>query len=67
MSCGVGHRRSSDPRSLWLWCGPVAIVPIRPLAWESLYAMGAALEKAERQKKIFFAQNGNDPLECPFT
>ena len=29
----------------------VAIVPIRPLAQESPYATGVALEKAERQKK----------------
>ena len=36
---------------LWLWNRPVAIVPIRPLDWESPYAMGAALEKAKRQRK----------------
>ena len=24
MSCGVGHRRGSDPALLWLWCRPVA-------------------------------------------
>ena len=29
----------------------MATAPIRPLAWESSYAMGAALEKAKRQKK----------------
>ena len=29
----------------------VATAPIRPLAWESPYAVGAALEKAKRQKK----------------
>ena len=29
----------------------MAIAPIRPLDWESPYAMGAALEKAKRQKK----------------
>ena len=33
MSCGVGHRRGSDPTLLWLWCGPAAVPPIRPLAW----------------------------------
>ena len=26
------------------------MAPIRPLAWESPYAMGVALEKAKRQK-----------------
>ena len=51
MSCGVGCRRSSDPKLLWLWCGPVATAPIRPLAWAPPYAAGAAQEKAKRQKK----------------
>ena len=50
MSCGVGHRRGSDPALLWLWCRPVATAPIRPLAWEPPYAAEAALEKAKRQK-----------------
>ena len=51
MSCGIGHRRGSDPALLWLWCGPAATAPIRPLAWEPPYAAGAALEKAKRQKR----------------
>ena len=50
MSCGVGCRRGSDPKLLWLWCRPVAMAPIRPLAWEPLYAVGAAQDKAKRQK-----------------
>ena len=50
MSCGVGHRRSSDPSLLWLLCWPAATAPIRPLAWEPPYAMGAALEKAKKDK-----------------
>ena len=29
---------------MWLWGRPVAIAPIRHLAWELPYAMGAALE-----------------------
>ena len=36
---------------LWLWRRPVATAPIRPLAWERPCAIGAALEKAKRQKK----------------
>ena len=28
----------------------MAIAPIRPLAWEPLYAVGAALEKTEKKK-----------------
>ena len=51
MSYGVGCRRGSDLALLWLWRRLVAIAPIRPLAWEPLYAVGAALEKAKRQKK----------------
>ena len=51
VSCGVSCRRGSDPTLLWLWRRPVATAPIRPLAWESPYATGAAPEKAKRQKK----------------
>ena len=42
VSCGVGCRRGSDPELLWIWCRPAATAPIRPLAWESPYAVGAA-------------------------
>ena len=51
MGCGVGRRCGSDPALLWLWCRPVAAALIRPLAWEPPYAMGAALEKAKKDKK----------------
>ena len=51
MSCGVGRRQGSDPELLWLWHRPAAIALIRPLAWEPPHAVGAALEKAKRQKK----------------
>ena len=44
MSSGVGHRRGLDPVLLWLWCRPVAVVLIWPLAWEPPYAVGAALK-----------------------
>ena len=50
MGCGVGRRHGSDPVLLWRWRRPVAMAPIRPLAWESPYASGVALEKAKRQK-----------------
>ena len=50
MSCGVGHRRGSDPALLWLWPRLEAIALIRPLAWEPPHAAGAALEQAKRQK-----------------
>ena len=52
MSCGVGCIRGSDPALLWLWHRLAATALIRPLAWEPLYAVGAALEKTKRQKKI---------------
>ena len=42
VSCGVGCRHGSDPVLLWLWHRPVATAPIRPLAWDSPYAMGEA-------------------------
>ena len=51
MGCGVGRRHGSDPELLWLWRRPAATDPIRPLAWEPPYAVGAGPEKAKRQKK----------------
>ena len=45
-----------DPEVLWLWGRPAAAAPIRPLAWEPPYAEGVALEKAKRQKQLFFVQ-----------
>ena len=50
MSCGVGCKRGSDPALLWLCCRLVATTPIRPLAWESPYAVGLAQEMAKRPK-----------------
>ena len=40
-----------DLALLWFWCRPVAIAPIRPLAWEPPYAAGAALK---RQKDYIY-------------
>ena len=51
MNCGVGHRCSSDPELLWLWRGPAAIAPIRPLAWKPPYDAVAALEKDQKKEK----------------
>ena len=53
MSCGVGRRRGLDPELLWLWCRPVATAPVRPLAWGPQYAMGVALEKTKKKKKVY--------------
>ena len=32
-------------------CGLAATAPIRPLAWEPPYALGAALEKTKKKKE----------------
>ena len=51
MNCGIGRRCSLDPVLLWLWHSLTATSPIRPLTWESPYAMGAALEKTKDENK----------------
>ena len=51
MSCGVGHRHGSDLVLLWLWCRPEATALIQPLAWETPYALGAALKKQKQKKQ----------------
>ena len=51
VSCGVGCIHSLDPALLWLWRRPVATAPIRPLAWEPPYAVGAAQEIATTTTK----------------
>ena len=50
---GVGHSRGPDLALLWLWlwCRLTAIAPIRPLAWEPLYAVGAAPKKQKTKKR----------------
>ena len=52
MSYGVGHKHGSDLALLWLWYRPEAVAPIRPLAWEPLYAVGVALKKKKRKKTV---------------
>ena len=51
MSCGVGCRLGSDPALLWLWRRLAATAPIRPLAWESPYAAGAAQRNSKKKKR----------------
>ena len=51
-SCSVGHGCRSDP--MWLSMAVVeagSSSPIRPLAWELLYAAGAALKRTKKKKK----------------
>ena len=50
VSCGVGHRRGSDPVLLWLWRKPVATAPIGLLPWEPPYAAASALK--DKKTKI---------------
>ena len=51
MSCGVGHRRGSDPELLQPWQRLAAIAPIGPLAWEPPYAAGVALKRKKEKKE----------------
>ena len=51
MSCGVGHRRGSDPALLWIWRSPVATAPIEPVALEPPYATDSALKDKKTTKK----------------
>ena len=51
MSSGVGCRFSLDLVLLWPWHRPTATTLIGPLAWEPPYAMGAALEKRQNDRK----------------
>ena len=51
MSCGMGCRHGSDLALLWLWHRLAAVAPIRPLAWEPSYAVGAALKRQKKKKK----------------
>ena len=49
----LGHRCSSDSVLLGLWHRLAAVAPVRPLAWEPLYATGAALKKGKKKKNSF--------------
>ena len=50
MSCGVGHRRASDPVSLWRRLTVAA--RIQPLACEPPYAVAAALKRKKRERDL---------------
>ena len=41
----------------WLWCRPAAVAPIQPLAWELPYAVGVALKRKKKKKKIYMASS----------
>ena len=43
-----------DLALLWLWHRLAVTVPIRPLAWETTYAVGAALKRQKKKKRFWF-------------
>ena len=47
----MGRRCGSDPALLWLWHRLAATAPIRPLAWDTPYVVGVALEKKKTKMK----------------
>ena len=51
--CGVGPRRGSDPKLLWLWRRLAAAAPTPPLAWELQCAAGMALKRKEKEKRYY--------------
>ena len=61
MSCGVGCRHGSDTTLLWLWHGLAAVAPIRPLAWELPYGVGAAVKNKKNNIILIYI------TECYFT
>ena len=49
---------------LWLWHRPVAIGPIRPLAWDLPYTIGAPLKRKKKISKVeVFANAVNQEKE----
>ena len=66
MSCGVGRRQELDLASLWLWCRPAAVTPIRPQAWEPPYAVGGAKESQKKKKKKKKKKKEKNPYFCEY-
>ena len=50
MSCGVGHRRGSDPELLWR--RPTAAALIHRLAWELPHAAGVVLKRLKKKNLL---------------
>ena len=67
MSCGICRRCGSDPMLLWLWSRPAATALIRPLAWESPHAVGAALKKRQKTKKYIYIYNRISRINISFS
>ena len=52
MSCGVGHRCSSDLMLLLLGHRPAGVAPIRPLAWKTPYVAGTLIKIKKNAEMI---------------
>ena len=63
MSCGVCRRCGLDPALLWLWHRLATTALIRPLAWEPLDAVGAALKSKNKTKQDKKQVNKEQMLE----
>ena len=51
VTCGVGHRRGSDPELLWPWHRLEATAPTGPLGLGTSICHGRGSKKRERQKE----------------
>ena len=51
MSCGVGHRHSSDLALLWLW--PAAVAPIRPSLGTSICCRCGSKKKNKKKRNVY--------------
>ena len=71
VSCGIGHKHSSDPALLWP-CGIgrqlLSSMQVGPLDWELPYAAGVALKRQKKRKDtcIPTAKTWEQP-KCPST
>ena len=52
MGYGVGHRHSSDPSFLWLWCRSITAALIWPPAQELPYAADVALKRKKKLNNV---------------
>ena len=67
MSCGVGCRCGSDPELLWLWRRPVAMAPIRLLAWETSTCRRGGLRNSKKTKKKKKSVDRRNPTQTILT
>ena len=53
----------NNPTLLWLWRRLAAAAPIRPLAWEPLYAVGVALKKKKNEADVTMLCDMKNPQD----